>query len=424
MLFIILLAILLAVIPLQSMGRKGHWHEPVVHQMKWVGFRVGVQVLSWLDELRARVVPPELQMWELSSSFLRTQTLYAAAQLNLAEHLLTGDASHYHATPRTLSDLITKCHVTQPVFFTRMMHYLEQFRIVRRQGDQYHLTPTGELLWESHPLSARAMILTQGSNHYLAASSLYDSLRGEGDQSAFQLYFPSYENVWEYLNAHPSQSVWFNQYMENVNAQLMEYILEDCAHPSLYESESVLDVGGGQGHFVLQVLAMALKKQMPSLPRIGVFDRAALIEEAEATRFWNEQLTQLTTSSGSPQSIQGERLAGDFFQSIPPGWASYVLKFVLHDWTDEGCVRILSRVREAMTEDGRVYIVENVMHSPWIPDSLSQSHAAIDLIMAIMTSGQERSLSQYDALLRQAGLQITRFIPTRSPVSIIEAVKA
>ena len=45
-----------------------------------------------------------------------------------------------------------------------------------------------------------------------------------------------------------------------------------------------------------------------------------------------------------------------------------------------------------------------------------------DLNMLVATSGRERSLDEYDALLTAAGLRRHRLIATDSPLSVIEAV--
>jgi hypothetical protein len=46
----------------------------------------------------------------------------------------------------------------------------------------------------------------------------------------------------------------------------------------------------------------------------------------------------------------------------------------------------------------------------------------LDMIMLALTGGQERTEAQYAELLGRAGFDLTRVIPTRSAVSVIEAV--
>jgi hypothetical protein len=42
--------------------------------------------------------------------------------------------------------------------------------------------------------------------------------------------------------------------------------------------------------------------------------------------------------------------------------------------------------------------------------------------MMVMLDGRERTAAEFAALLAAAGLDLARIIPTRSPLSIIEAV--
>jgi len=49
-------------------------------------------------------------------------------------------------------------------------------------------------------------------------------------------------------------------------------------------------------------------------------------------------------------------VGGDFFEAVPAA-DLYLLKFILHGWDDENCVKILSRCREAMLPGGRLAVI-------------------------------------------------------------------
>ena len=55
-----------------------------------------------------------------------------------------------------------------------------------------------------------------------------------------------------------------------------------------------------------------------------------------------------------------EVVGGDFFESVPAA-DLYLLKFILHDWDDESCVKILRKCREALEPGGRIAIFELAM---------------------------------------------------------------
>jgi O-methyltransferase domain len=48
-------------------------------------------------------------------------------------------------------------------------------------------------------------------------------------------------------------------------------------------------------------------------------------------------------------------IAGDFFESVPRGTDTYILKNVLHDWNDDSAVSILKNCRRAMGTRGRLW---------------------------------------------------------------------
>ena len=112
-----------------------------------------------------------------------------------------------------------------------------------------------------------------------------------------------------------------------------------------------------------------------------------------------------------------EVVGGDFFESVPAG-DLYLLKFILHDWDDESCVKILRRCREAMAPGGRIAILEFVVGT----DGDAGLTALMDLNMLAVVNGRERSLPEFDALLHRAGLRRYAVLTTNSPQTVIEAV--
>jgi O-methyltransferase len=120
-------------------------------------------------------------------------------------------------------------------------------------------------------------------------------------------------------------------------------------------------------------------------------------------------------------SARCEVLSGDFFTSVPAGCDAYVLKHILHDWDDARCERILRRCCDAMASGGRVLVVEMVVPPPGVPSFAR----LMDLeMLAISTNGKERTEGEFADLLAKAGLALARVVPTQSPYSVLEAVRA
>ena len=105
------------------------------------------------------------------------------------------------------------------------------------------------------------------------------------------------------------------------------------------------------------------------------------------------------------------------FREVPPADA-YVLKFVLHDWSDAECVRILANARRAVTGAGRVFVAELVVPGP------DEPHFAklFDIHMMVRTSGRERTSAEYAELLLAAGWRYDRTL--RAPGALQSIVAA
>jgi hypothetical protein len=163
-----------------------------------------------------------------------------------------------------------------------------------------------------------------------------------------------------------------------------------------------VDVGGANG-----TLLRILQQANPALHGV-VFDRPNVVEHAQIE----------LTRSGFPDRTKVAH--GDFFRAVPAG-DLYLLKTILHDWSDDQCIQILGRCRAAMAPEGRIAIIEIVLEG----DGDSGKVAALaDLNMLAFLPGRERSLEEFDTLLSSAGLRRIAIRPTASPQSIIEAVAA
>ena len=106
------------------------------------------------------------------------------------------------------------------------------------------------------------------------------------------------------------------------------------------------------------------------------------------------------------------------FDKVPPADA-YILKMILHDWSDDECVRILSSVRRASAGTGRLFIAEFVIPGP------AEPHFAklIDVHMMCVQSGRERTAEEHAGLLSAAGRRYTgTYRPPEGPMSVVAAV--
>ena len=104
---------------------------------------------------------------------------------------------------------------------------------------------------------------------------------------------------------------------------------------------------------------------------------------------------------------------------------SYLLKHVIHDWSDD---RARSNSQYLPSRDGRqvpkLLILED-LYPPRIDQSdESRGAAANDVNMLVCTGGRQRSEAEFRNLYEAAGLRLTRFLPTQTPVKVIEGIPA
>ena len=123
-----------------------------------------------------------------------------------------------------------------------------------------------------------------------------------------------------YLAAHPDAAEAFHDAMA-AGARLQALMIEGSL--DLQGASALLDVGGSTGPLLAQLLS-----SRPSLS-------GAVLDLPEA------QAGALATFAEAGISDRAEFVAGDFFEAIPAGFDVHLLTAVLHDWSDDDCVRIL-----------------------------------------------------------------------------------
>ena len=111
-------------------------------------------------------------------------------------------------------------------------------------------------------------------------------------------------------------------------------------------------------------------------------------------------------------------MGGDFFSSVPAGGDLYIVKQILHDWNDEECRAILTNIRAAIVDGGRLAVLERVIPERYTP------HIAydFDILMMLWTTGRERRLSEYEKMFEDTGFRFDRVSESPAGMSVVEAV--
>jgi hypothetical protein len=333
--------------------------------------------------------PPPLslsdQLLMLASGAWVSQMIHVAAELGVADHLISGE--------RPVDELATACGADADSLF-RLLRGLASLGIFQETAPRrFALTPLAELLGSDHPQSLRMFARMLGDEHYLSWADLLHSVRS--GESAFRHRYGM--GIFEWYQQQPQRSAIFDGAMGDhsraqLAALLAAYDFRGISH--------LVDVGGGRGMLLQTVLAA-----YPDL-RGTVFDQPQVVAGAAIPPELEGRL-----------SLQG----GDFFSEAPAGADAYLLKHIIHDWGDDACRTILERIRAAMAPGARVLVVEQVIP----PGNDPFPGKLLDLNMLVMSEGgRERTPQEYAQLLESAGLQLQRIVPTPGPVSVVEAVAA
>jgi hypothetical protein len=93
----------------------------------------------------------------------------------------------------------------------------------------------------------------------------------------------------------------------------------------------------------------------------------------------------------------------------------------MHDWSDEDCVRILKKSKEAISTrepKGKVIIIDTVAGSA--AKQTSEAQLLMDLCMMVMTTGEERDEEKWNRLFLNAGFSQYKIRPVLGCRSLIE----
>jgi O-methyltransferase domain len=330
--------------------------------------------------------PPVAKMLDLISGMMSARAVQVAADLGIADYLT--------ARPKRADELAALTG-SDPVALHRLLRYLASIGVfVELDGGAFGHTPLSRLLRSgpNAPDSLRDLARMWGDRWMCNAwGDLGHSMRTGRPAVDEQVG----ENLFEYF-AHqdPEAGLLFSRSMTSFSSAVDGPVVDAYDFGGC---RRVVDVGGAHGSLLAAILAAH-----PG-PRGVLFDQPQVVADAA-----NGPL--------SGHAARCQMVGGDFFDAVPPGADTYVLKMILHDWSDEACVTLLRNCREAMARDARVLVIEQV-----IPEGNTPSFGKLlDLAMLVCLGGRERTAQEYAGLFEAAGLHLAQVVPTHSLFSILE----
>ena len=319
----------------------------------------------------------------LTRGFRTAQATYVIAKLGLADELAGG--------PATAAELARKVSVN-PEALARVLRLAAFCELVTElPGDRFELTELGNLLRDGVEGSIRATAIMLGEEHYTAWGSLLYSVRT--GKPAFDHVFGS--PFFDYMAKNADAQATFDAAMSSGS----DVYLASLADAYDFRGRTLVDVGGGNGS-----LSAIILKRHPQLEAV-IYDQPQVLEAAD----------RYLTEAGVRERCS--LVPGNFFESVPDGGDVYFLSNILHDWDDERAIQVLKNCRAAMNPSAVVLLLEAV-----VPEHGTPSAAALyDVNMLVLLTGKERTQTQFESLLRAAGLGLHKVTPVSKTESLLEA---
>ena len=161
----------------------------------------------------------------------------------------------------------------------------------------------------------------------------------------------------------------------------------------------IVDVGGSEGQ-----VATAIARAYPD-PNLKI-----IVQDLPET---------IASLPSHIPTILADRISGmphDFFQPQPvKGADMYLYRWILHDWPDKYCVRILRALRPALKPGAMVLVNDMCKPQPGtVGVGLNRNLRLMDISMKAFNNARERDSDVWRALFEEAD-QRFRFLEVRAP---------
>ena len=334
-------------------------------------------------------LPDSAPIIELIEAFRRSKTMFTAVSMGIFDRLKRAPAT---------AEAFAAGLGAHPAATGQLLDACAALGLLQKQDQTYRLTPLAETyLCSSSPHSLDGYIRYSDEALYPMWGHLADAVR-EGAprwKQVFGVDGPIFSGFFRTEKAKRT----FMQGMHGLGMTVSPRVVEAF---DLGAFRHMVDVGGGTGH-----LTIAACSRWPEL-------RAVVFDLPRVTPMAREMVGQ----SGLAARI--ETADGDFFADDLPQGDLYALGRILHDWSDEKCHLLLSRISSRLPSGGALLIMEKILAE----DGVGPVSANLQsLNMLVVTEGRERSLGEYTHILKAAGFTDVQGRPTGGWLDAILARK-
>ncbi|XP_042058814.1 8-hydroxyquercetin 8-O-methyltransferase-like [Salvia splendens] len=335
----------------------------------------------------------QAHVWNHTFNYINSMSLKCAVQLGIP------DAIHKHGAPMTLSQLadalsINKAKSNGLFRLMRILVHSNFFDKVKKtlskeeeeEEEAYCLTRASRLLVRDEPLSMATFVVTMIEPTFVDPFHHMGEWFGDDNPSPF--FTKNGRNIWEHAGVNQSFNQLFNEAMATDARLVTNILVQECKQ--VFEGlETMVDVGGGMG-----IVARGVGAAFPGLKCV-VLDLPHVV-------------------AGLEGSDKLSFVGGDMFHFIPNADAVF-LKWILHDWSDEECVRILKKCKEAIAGSNKngkkVIIVDMIVGDKGEEDKTTETKLLFDGMMMAALTGKERSEKEWDNLFYTSGFQKYNITP-------------
>ncbi|KAK4398081.1 Trans-resveratrol di-O-methyltransferase [Sesamum angolense] len=323
-------------------------------------------------------------VWNYIFKFINSISLKCAIELGIPEII------HKHGKPLTLAKLINALPINKANsrYVYRLMRILvhsEFFVKVSISNDDeegnegYWLTPASHLLLKDEPLSIKPFIeVVMDPILVKPWDYMSEWLANDNHLTVFETVYGA--TFWAYAERVPRLSHLFNEAMA-CDSELVNHVVLRNSKQVFEGFESLVDVGGGTG-----ATAKAVANAFPDM-RCIVLDLPHVVAGLEGTK----NLTYV---------------GGDMFEAVPQADV-VLLKWILHDWNDEDCVKILKKCKDAIGSSkdkaGKLVVIDMVMNSNRGNKKAAEDQLFYDMSMMVYLNGRERTEEEWAKLFADAG---------------------
>ncbi|GIF08508.1 methyltransferase [Actinoplanes siamensis] len=327
-----------------------------------------------------------MRLLRMAEGLGAARLLQLAVELDVAGLLADG--------PRSAEEL-AETTATHPRGLHRLLRALAGIGVcTEAAAGRFALTEMGKRLNADHPQSLHWWVRFQSM-----LNPVYDDAASSvrAQVPAFSAVYG--EPIFEHLAHHPEHGEIFHSAMAE-HSRVMGMVLANGY--DFGGVRRIVDVGGGNGS-----LLTVLLQRYPRAEGV-VFELPEVAEVAQKR------------ISAAGLSERCSVVGGDFLREVPAGADLYLLKGVLHNWSDADAVTLLRNCRTAMTPESRLLLIEAVVP----PGDDFHPSKVLDVAMMIVYGGRERTLTEHIELLDEAGLRFGHMVEAAAPLSVIEAVPA